>query len=103
MPITFTQAALGAEIEVPSLTGPIKLDIKQGTQSGETFRLKGKGIKRLNGSGYGDQFVRVAVEVPKHLTSKQKELLRQFEKEEKPDAHPGVTNFLKKFKQILRT
>lgn len=103
MPITFTQAALGSEIEVPSLTGPIKIDIKQGTQSGETLRLKGKGIKRLNGSGHGDQFVRVTVEVPKHLTSKQKELLRQFEKEEKPDAHPGVTNFLKKFKELLRT
>ncbi|MCX6103985.1 MAG: molecular chaperone DnaJ [Proteobacteria bacterium] len=103
MPITFAQAALGAEIEVPSLTGPCKLDIKSGTQSGETFRMRGKGIKRLNGSGHGDQFVRVTVEIPKHLTSKQKDLLKQFANDEKPEAHPGVTNFLKKFKDILRT
>ncbi|MFM8316500.1 MAG: molecular chaperone DnaJ [Deltaproteobacteria bacterium] len=103
MPITFTQAALGAEIDVPSLSGSLKVDLKSGTQSGETYRLKGKGIKRLNGSGHGDQFVRVNVEIPKHLTSKQKDLLRQFEKEERPDAHPGVTSFLKKFKDIIRT
>ncbi|MBM4303729.1 MAG: molecular chaperone DnaJ [Deltaproteobacteria bacterium] len=103
MPITFTQAALGADLEVPSLNGLVKLEIQSGTQTGETYRLRGKGIKRLNGSGCGDQFVRVNVEVPKNLNSRQKELLKQFEKEEKPDAHPGVTSFLKKFKELLRT
>ena len=82
LPITFSQAALGAEIEVPTLNGKTGLQIKAGTQPGETLRQKGKGIKRLNGSGYGDTFIRIQVEIPKQLSSKQKELLRQFEKED---------------------
>jgi len=102
LPITFTQAALGADITVPTISGPITLEIRPGTQPGETLRLKGKGMKRLNGSGHGDQFIRVSVEIPKHLSSKQKDLLKQFEKEEKPDATPGVASFLKKFKEILK-
>jgi molecular chaperone DnaJ len=103
LPITFAQAALGAEIEVPTLHGPTSLEIKAGTQPGETLRLKSKGIKRLNGSGHGDQYVRVLVEIPKSLSGKQKDLLRQFEKECHPESHPGVTNFLKKFKEIFKT
>ncbi len=76
--ISFTQAALGAEIEVPTLDGKVKLTIPEGTQTGSTFRLKGKGIPFLRGSGRGDQFVTVRVTVPKNLTASQKELLRQF-------------------------
>ncbi|MBR1497395.1 MAG: molecular chaperone DnaJ [Oscillospiraceae bacterium] len=78
MPITFPQAALGAEVEVPTLDGKVKYDIPEGTQTGTTFRLRGKGIPNLNGGGRGDQFVTVNIETPKGLTKEQKELLRQF-------------------------
>ena len=76
--ISYAQAVLGAEIEVPTLDGRVKLNIPEGTQTGAVFRLRGKGIPFLRGSGRGDQFVSVNVRVPKNLTSSQKELLRQF-------------------------
>ena len=76
--ISYAQAALGAEVEVPTLDGKVKLTIPEGTQPGAVFRLKGKGIPFLRGSGRGDQFVSVTVKVPKNLTGSQKELLRQF-------------------------
>jgi molecular chaperone DnaJ len=79
MPISFARAALGGEIEVPTLSGKVAFTIPEGTQSGKTFRLKGKGIKGVR-SGYpGDLFCHVAVETPVKLTDKQKELLRDFE------------------------
>ena len=76
--ISYAQAALGAEVEVPTLDGPVKLTIPEGTQPGSVFRLRGKGIPYLRGSGRGDQFVTVRLGVPKNLTASQKELLRQF-------------------------
>ena len=76
--ISYAQATLGAEIEVPTIDGNVKLNIPEGTQPGTTFRLRGKGIPYLRGSGRGDQFVTVSVKVPKNLTGQQKELLRQF-------------------------
>lgn len=76
--ISYAQAVLGAEIEVPTLDGNVKLTIPEGTQPGSTFRMRGKGIPYLRGSGRGDQYVTVHVAVPKNLTSSQKELLRQF-------------------------
>ena len=76
--LSYAQAALGAEIEVPTLDGPVKLTIPEGTQPGAVFRLRGKGVPYLRGSGRGDQFVSVSVRVPKNLTASQKELLRQF-------------------------
>lgn len=76
--ISYAQAVLGAEIEVPTLDGKVKLTIPEGTQPGAVFRLRGKGIPYLRGSGRGDQFISVNVSVPKNLTSSQKELLRQF-------------------------
>ena len=76
--ISFTQAALGAEVEVPTLDGKVKLTIPEGTQPGAVFRLKGKGVPYLRGSGRGDQFVSVNVKVPKNLTGAQKEALRNF-------------------------
>ena len=76
--ISYAQATLGAEVEVPTLDGKVKLTIPEGTQPGAVFRLRGKGIPYLRGSGRGDQFVSVTVKVPKNLTSSQKELLRQF-------------------------
>ena len=76
--INFAQATLGAEIEVPTLDGKVKLTIPEGTQSGTTFRIRGKGIPYVRGNGRGDQFVTVNIRTPKNLTSSQKELLRQF-------------------------
>ena len=76
--ISYAQAVLGAEVEVPTLDGKVKLTIPEGTQPGATFRLRGKGIPYLRGTGRGDQFVTVDIKVPKNLTSSQKELLRQF-------------------------
>lgn len=79
LPISFTQAALGAEIDLPTLDGSIKYKIPEGTQTGTQFRIKDKGIKMLRGSGYGDLIVTVNVEIPRRLTDKQKELLQQFD------------------------
>lgn len=76
--ISFAQAALGAEVEVPTLDGKVKLNIPEGTQSGTTFRLKGKGVPFLRNGGRGDQFVTVNVAVPRGMTSAQKDALRQY-------------------------
>lgn len=76
--ITYPQASLGDEIEVPTVHGRVKLKIPAGTQSGAQFRLKGKGVKNVHGYGMGDQYVTVKVTVPKKLTEKQKQLLREF-------------------------
>ncbi|MFD2637487.1 molecular chaperone DnaJ [Piscibacillus salipiscarius] len=78
MPITFTQAALGDEIEVPTVHGRVKLKVPAGTQTGTHFRLKGKGAPNVHGHGQGDQHILVKVIVPKKLNDKQKELLREF-------------------------
>ncbi len=76
--ISFAAAALGSEIEVPTLDGKVKLNIPEGTQTGTTFRLKGKGIPFLRSGGRGDQFVTVKVAVPKNLNAAQKEALRAY-------------------------
>ena len=76
--ISYAQAVLGAEVEVPTLDGKVKLTIPEGTQPGAVFRLRGKGIPYLRGSGRGDQFVTVTLKVPKNLSGSQKELLRQY-------------------------
>ena len=78
MPISFVQAALGAEVEVPTLDGRVKYTIPEGTQTGTVFRLRGKGIPHLRSTSRGDQFVTVNVQTPKGLNSEQKELLRRF-------------------------
>ena len=76
--VSFSQAALGAEIEVPTLDGKVKLNIPEGTQTGTTFRLKGKGVPFLRNGGRGDQFVTVKVTVPRGMSSAQKDALRQY-------------------------
>ena len=78
MDVSFVQAALGAELEVPTLDGKVKYNLPEGTQTGTVFRLKGKGIPYLRGSGRGDQYITVNVTIPRNLNSEQKELLRQF-------------------------
>ena len=76
--VTFNQAALGAELEIPTIDGKVKWTLPAGTQPGATFRLRGKGIPSLRGRGRGDQFVTVKVTVPTNLTEAQKEALRAF-------------------------
>ncbi len=77
--ISFPQAALGAKVEIETLEGTTKLKIPAGTQSGEIFRLKGKGLKKLNRFGYGDQYVTVKVKTPTKLSKKQREILERFD------------------------
>lgn len=78
VPLTFVQATLGDEIEIPTLTEKVKLKVPAGTQTGTYFRLKGKGVPKLRGYGQGDQHVKVTIVTPTNLTDDQKELLRQF-------------------------
>ncbi|MGG5254998.1 molecular chaperone DnaJ [Neobacillus sp. SM06] len=78
MPITFVQASLGDEIEVPTLHGKVKLKIPAGTQTGTRFRLKGKGVPNVRGYGVGDQHIQVRILTPTKLSDKQKQLLREF-------------------------
>jgi molecular chaperone DnaJ len=78
IPLSFVQASLGAEIEVPTLSGKAEIKIPPGTQPGTMFRLKGKGIKNVQGHGHGDLHVRINVEVPTHLSSAQKLKLQEF-------------------------
>lgn len=77
--VSFAQAALGDSIQIPTLDGKVKFELPAGTQPGEVFSLKGRGIQVLNGRGRGDQLVRVVVDVPKNLNSEQKELIRQLQ------------------------
>lgn len=86
MPISFSTAALGGEIEVPTLDGAAKMKIPVETQTGSVFRLRGKGIKPLRSSEHGDLMVHVVVETPVRLTEKQKDLLREFESSTQADA-----------------
>src|SRR5262249_24883971 len=78
VPISFTQATLGAEIDVPTLQGKVKVKVPTGTQSGSVLKLKGKGATDVRGYGQGDQLIRIVVETPRKLTAKQRELLEEF-------------------------
>ena len=77
-PITFSQAVLGATLEIPTIDGQVKYDIPEGTQTGTVFRLRGKGIPVLNGRGRGDQYVTVTIETPRNLNREQKDALKKF-------------------------
>src|SRR5262249_27177604 len=78
LPISFVQAAPGTELEVPSLNAKVTLRVPAGTQTGQLFRIKGKGVKNAQGHGWGDLHVRVTVEVPAHLNATQKAKLQEF-------------------------
>jgi molecular chaperone DnaJ len=101
IPVTFSQAALGSEIIVPTLDGKVSYSLREGTQPGDVFKLKGKGIRHLGGIGKGDQYVKVAIEVPKHLTTAQKEILKDFDKSVTEKNHPKRKSFFGKFKDIF--
>ena len=101
MPINFAQAALGSELSIPTLDGNVKFTIGEGTQTGTTFRLQGKGIPSLrNKKQRGDQYVEVYVEVPKNLTAKQKDLLREFA-DGTVEHQPEQMNFRKKIEKFF--
>ncbi len=101
VPISFAQAALGAEIEVPTIEGKFKMKVAAGTQSGAVVRLRGKGVPDLRGSGRGDQLVRVLVETPRKLTARQRELLEEFARSSGEEVNPLTKGFFDKVKEMF--
>ncbi len=101
VPLSFVQAALGTEIDVPTLEGKVKMKIPPGTQSGKAFRLKGKGVRDVHGYHQGDQIVRVSLETPTKLTAKQKELLKEFAALGGEEIHPLSQGFLDKVRELF--
>ncbi|AQQ09570.1 Heat shock protein J [Sedimentisphaera cyanobacteriorum] len=101
VPVSFTQAALGAKIDVPSLEGRKQLTIPAGTQYGDVFRIKGQGMPDLRSSRKGDELVRVTVEIPKKLKPKQEQLLKDFAETEDKHVSPERDNFFKKLKDYF--
>ena len=101
IPITFAQAVLGAEITVPTLDGKVKINIHEGTQPGDEFKLRGKGIQRLRYAGKGDQYVKIVVEVPKDLSKAQKEKLKEFEDIMEDKNYKKRKSFLEKVKDFF--
>jgi molecular chaperone DnaJ len=101
IPVSFTQAALGTEIVVPTLEGDHKLKIPEGTQSGSTFRIRSKGVPVLNGRGKGDLFVEVRVQTPSKLTKRQRELLLELDGTSRIDNKPQARSLLGKVKDIF--
>jgi molecular chaperone DnaJ len=102
LPISFVQAALGAELEVPSLGGRVKLTIPSGTQTGHVFRVKGKGVRNVQGHGWGDLHVRVNVEVPGHLNTAQRAKLQEFASLCDEKVNPISKNFFEKAKRFFK-
>jgi molecular chaperone DnaJ len=103
IPLTFAQAALGDEIEVPTLHGKVKLKIPAGTQTGTKFRLKGKGVPNVRGYGQGDQHIIVRVVTPTKLTEKQKQLLREFDRlSDQSTQHGTHGSFFDKMKKAFK-
>jgi len=101
VPITFTQAALGATIDVPSLNGTRQLKVPPGTQYGSIFRIKGQGLPDVRTRRTGDQLVQVTVETPTRLNAKQEELLREFAKTENASVSPHSAGFFEKLKKYF--
>ncbi len=102
-PITFVEAALGAEVQVPTIDGNVKYNIPEGTQTGTVFRLKDKGVPKLHGNGArGNQYVKINVEIPKNLSEKQKDLLRQFGDTVEPAKYNERKSFMDKVKDFLK-
>jgi molecular chaperone DnaJ len=101
VPITFSQAALGAEIEVPTLDGPVSHTIKAGIQSGEVVRLAGRGFPNVRSGRKGDLLLQIIVETPRHLTRRQQELLRELAEIEQKHVSPQRKSFLDKLREFF--
>jgi molecular chaperone DnaJ len=103
VPISFSQAALGAEVEVPTLTGKVQLKVTAGTQSGKKMRLKGKGITKLGGYGIGDQIILLMVETPTQLSSEQRELFERLATLENSNhSNPMSKGFFEKVRNLFQ-
>ncbi len=101
LPLTFVQASLGAEIQVPTLDGPVPYTVREGTQPGELLRIKGKGFPDVQGRRPGDLIFRVTVEVPKNLSAEQKDLLRRFDGTTTPHNYQKRSSFFEKIKKVF--
>jgi molecular chaperone DnaJ len=101
LPLSFSQVALGTEVEIPTLNGKAKLHIPAGTQSGKILRMRGKGIGRLHGNGKGDQLVRIMVWTPTKLSAKEKKLFEELANSENSKPPENDRNFLKKVKEAI--
>ncbi len=101
LPLAYAQAALGATIEVPTLEGPDTIDIPPGTQPGDVFKMRGRGMPDPRGRGKGDLLVQVTLEVPRKLSAREEELLRELAKEEKSNVSPHRKTFLERLKDYF--
>jgi molecular chaperone DnaJ len=101
VPVSFPQAALGANLDVPTLEGRVKMRLPPGTQSGRVFRLRGKGLPVFGGYGKGDELVKIIVEVPAKLTVRQRELLEELAQEMGAETHPQQQTFLDKLRGLF--
>ncbi len=101
VPVSFVQATLGAQIEIPTISGRATLKIPPGTQTGAEFRIRGKGFPNVRGYGHGDLLARLFVEVPTHLSAKQRDLLEQYAKLENGEGSPLVQGFWEKVKALF--
>lgn len=101
VPITFTQAALGCDVDVPTLDKPVKYRIPEGTQNDAKFTIRGAGIQRLEGVGKGDLILHIRVEIPKRMSEKQKELLRQFDSLSTGKEYENKKSFAERVKDLF--
>ncbi|HMP18413.1 MAG TPA: DnaJ C-terminal domain-containing protein, partial [Gemmatales bacterium] len=101
VPITFSQAALGGELEVPTLTGASSVTLPRGTNHGDIFRLRGKGMPDLRGRGQGDLLIRTIIDIPKKLTKRQEELLRELAEIDQKHVSPERKGFFDRVKEWL--
>ncbi len=102
VPISFPQAVFGAEVEVPTLAGKVQMKMPAGTQTGKIFRLRGKGMQRLDGPGKGDEFVKVKIETPVNLDQGQKVILKQFADACGDNVNPMSKSFVEKVRRLFK-
>ena len=101
-PITFMDASLGGEIQIPTLDGKVKIKIPEGTQTGKLFRLRGKGMPVLRRSVFGDLYIRVVTQIPASLSKRQREILEEFNKIESNKPDPVIKSFFEKAKKFWK-
>jgi molecular chaperone DnaJ len=101
LPVSFTQAALGAEVDVPTIDGRQQLRIHAGAQHGDVYKLDGQGLPNLRSGRHGDLITIVKIEIPKKLTARQQELLREFAETEDQSVLPESHGFWKKMKDLF--
>jgi molecular chaperone DnaJ len=102
VPISFSQAALGSEIEVPTLGGRVSMKVPEGTQSGQKMKLRNKGITKLGGYGFGDQIITIHVETPTKLSKEQKEIFKQMQELEQNSSNPMTKGFFDRVKELFQ-